>query len=261
MHAGVRVGTLTVGLAPGDEALGRGERAVVDALVPVLAAAVHASSLAVEVQRSRERLVTAREDERRRLRRDLHDGLGPVLAGITMEIQAARTLLDVDEVRAREMLEAAERWAREAVGEVRRVVYGLRPPVLDQLGLVRAVEEHIASLDQHGSRLSVEIRTSGELGGLPAGAEVAAYLIALEALTNVVRHARAAHCSISLSSTADTVELEVIDDGDGFEEQTPFGVGLSSMRERAEELGGVVVVGRGVERGTRVLARIPVSPA
>jgi signal transduction histidine kinase len=256
VHTGVPVGCLRVAAHPGERALDRAARTVVTTILPVATAAVHAWSLADEVTQSRQRLVGAREEERRRLRRDLHDGLGPALAGITLEIQAAQSLLDVDRAAAVQMLQSAEGWARDAISEVRRVVYGLRPPALDQLGLVRAIEEHAASLDALPLRISIS--ADGPLRSLPAAAEVAAYLITLEALTNVVHHAKATTCRIALTVTGDEVELEVVDNGQGIAAGAHHGVGLSSMRERAEELGGSVVVGPAAP-GTRVEARIPLG--
>jgi signal transduction histidine kinase len=259
-HRGEPVGRLLVGLDPGEQTLGRTTRRVIDELVPVLGATASTIALSSEVRRSREQLVTAREEERRRLRRDLHDGLGPSLAGITMEIQAARNLLDVDRVAASEMLSAAEGWAKDAISEVRRVVYGLRPPVLDQLGLVRALEEHAVALGsgQASGGLAVVVESRGDTAGLPAAAEVAAYLIALEALTNVARHARAQRCIVRIEAGDDLV-VEVIDDGAGVGGLVRSGVGLTSMRERAEELGGALrIEDSDTSRGTRVRARIPI---
>jgi signal transduction histidine kinase len=257
VHAGTEVGRLVVGVQPGEQSLSKPERTVVAAVLSVVTAAVHAAALNEEVKRSRERLVSAREEERRRLRRDLHDGLGPALAGITLEIQAAQSLLDVDREGAVQMMQAAEGWARDAITEVRRVVYGLRPPVLDQLGLVRAVEEHAAAIV--ASPLRIAIRSTGELQSLPAAAEVATYLITMEALTNVVHHARATTCNIDLHASSDAVVLEVVDDGCGMMAGSPHGLGLTSMRERAEELGGTVVITTSVDGGTRVAASIPLG--
>lgn len=258
-HRGQPVGSLVIGLDPGEQVLGRATRRVVDELAVVLGATVHAVALSGELRRSREQLVNAREEERRRLRRDLHDGLGPSLAGIAMEIQAARNLLDIDRVAAVEMLAAAEGWAKDAIGEVRRVVYGLRPPVLDQLGLVRALEEQAVALGGGGQvgGPAITVESRGDTVHLPAAAEVAAYLIALEALTNVARHARAARCTVRIEAGDDLV-VEVEDDGTGIDALAPTGVGVISMRERAEELGGELRIEvDGASAGTRVRARIP----
>jgi signal transduction histidine kinase len=254
VHAGRVVAELQIARRTGEHGLGRPERTVVEALLPALTIAVHATALGDEVRRSRGRLIGAREEERRRLRRDLHDGLGPALAGITMEIQAARALVPSDPERADEMLGAAEHWSRSAIGEIRRVVYGLRPPVLDELGLVPALEQHAATL---GTRTLVSIRAEGPLGVLPAATEVATYLIVLEALTNVAHHADARTCTVQLAASEAGVVLEVVDDGHGLPTEPRLGVGLSSMRERAEELGGSFDIDREHPTGTRIAVRIP----
>ena len=250
------IGQLRITVRPGERSLGKAERTVVSAVLPVVTAAVLATSLAEEVKRSRERIIGAREEERRRLRRDLHDELGPALAGITLEIQAAQALLDVDRASAVQMLQAAEGWARDAIAEVRRVVYGLRPPVLDQLGLVRAIEEHTTALDCPSLRIIIQ--ASGPVDALPAAAEVAAYLITLEALTNVVNHAHATSCTITIRSSTDALELAIADDGRGIAEGAPHGVGLNSMRERARELGGTTQITAAPDGGTQVAASIPI---
>jgi signal transduction histidine kinase len=236
-----------------DRRLGRVERDVIDALLPVLAVAAGAVDRESDAQSARERLVTAREEERRRLRRDLHDGLGPSLAGITMEIQAARALMVDDPTRADAMLDAAESWSRAAIQEIRRVVYGLRPPALDQFGLIRAIEQHASSLE---TATKVRLRTTA-IQELPAAAEVAAYHIILEALTNMARHASARTCSITLDSSPRAMHLEVVDDGIGLAPHTLRGVGLTAMHERATELGGRCVVGSLATGGTKVEAWIP----
>jgi signal transduction histidine kinase len=248
---GEPIGVLAV--IPVDRPLGRVERDVIDALLPVLAVAAGAVDREADAQSARERLVTAREEERRRLRRDLHDGLGPLLAGITMEIQAARALTADDPTRADAMLDAAESWSRAAIQEIRRVVYGLRPPALDQFGLVRAIEQHVSSLE---TVTKVRFHTT-TIQELPAAAEVAAYHIVLEALTNMARHASAGTCSITLVSSPRTMHLEVVDDGIGLAPHTMRGVGITAMHERATELGGRCVVGALPTGGTKVEAWIP----
>lgn len=259
VHNGQNVGVLTVALRAGERVLSRAERNVITQLSPLLASTVHALALADQLKLARERLVTTREEERRRLRRDLHDGLGPALAAITMEIQAARALLAVDRADAEVVLQSAEEWARDAIGEIRRVVQGLRPPVLDQLGLARAIEEHARSVEQDvpGRSFAVTVDADPAVDTLPAATEVAAYLIALEALTNVVRHSSAQRCRIALR-VDDELQVEVVDDGGGFDAQSQPGVGLSSMRERAEELGGSLLVDSS-DAGVRLVARIPLS--
>jgi signal transduction histidine kinase len=218
--------------------------------------AAHAVRLATELQRSRERLVTAREEERKRLRRDLHDGVGPQLAALTLKLETARNLLSHDPKTAALMAELSER-ARATVSDVRRSVHALRPPALDELGLVPALREGAAQYGQSSLRVSVEAPES--LPPLPAAVEVAAYRIAQEAMTNVIRHAGTSSCSvrIALDEETDVLHLEVEDDGRGLGEDHKAGVGTHSMRERAEELGGRCTIEALTLRGTLVSARLP----
>ncbi len=206
-----------------------------------------------DLVQARERLVTAREEERRRLRRDLHDGLGAAIAAITVQLQAAVHSLDRDPSRVGPLITSAHAAVQNALEDVRRLVYGLRPPVLDALGLPGALRDHASSLGGPGApRFAVE---AGELGDLPAAVEVAALRIAQEAMTNVVRHAQAEHCVVELSCNG-TLTVSVRDDGVGYHDQQS-GVGLVSMRERAGELGGTVTVSAVPGGGTEVLALLP----
>ena len=214
--------------------------------------------LNADLQRSREQLVAAREEERRRLRRDLHDGLGPALVNITLQLEAAHDQLAHDPVRAQTMLNRLIVQAQAAIGDIRRLVYDLRPPVLDELGLVSAIREQAAQYANSG--LHVTLSAPEPMPPLLAAVEVAAYRIAQEALTNVVRHAQARHCAIILAIENDlTLRVEISDDGRGLTTQRKAGVGLNSMRERAEELGGALTIDSPLVRGTRVMARLPLN--
>jgi signal transduction histidine kinase len=209
-----------------------------------------------ELQRSRESLVSAREEERRRLRRDLHDGVGPQLAALMLELETASDLVSDNPEASALMTKLSER-AREIVSDVRRSVHALRPPALDELGLVGALKEgavHYGPEDLH-----VSVEDSEELSHLPAAVEVACYRIAQEALANVVRHARASNCSIRirLDEELGALSVEVEDDGRGIKEDDRAGVGMSSMRERTEELGGWCTVKPLAEGGTLVRALLP----
>ena len=208
---------------------------------------------------ARERLVAAREEERRRLRRDLHDGLGPALAGAALKVEAAENLLQIDAEAASRLLGDARAEIQDAVADVRRLVYALRPPALDELGLVGALREQAERLEV-GERVRVEVDAPGRLDGLPAAVEVAAYRIALEAMTNVARHADAQACRVRISVNG-VLELEITDDGHGLPSDYRTGVGISSMRERAEELGGTCGIERLDGHGTRVRARLPLGSA
>lgn len=212
-----------------------------------------------DLQRGRERLITAREEERRRLRRDLHDGLGPTLATLALQADLAERLTGTDDDAAREVLADLARRARDAAGEARRIAHGLRPPVLAELGLVEALRDCADGIaPAHGSRLQVDLDAPAQLPALPAAVEVAAYRIAQEALANVVRHAGARRCRVRLEVNGH-LELEVADDGHGLAavRSDGDGVGLASMRERAAELGGICAV-ESTSRGTIVRARLPV---
>ncbi|MGJ6967044.1 sensor histidine kinase [Streptosporangium sp. G11] len=219
------------------------------------AAAARATALTEELQRSREQLVTGVAEERRRLRRDLHDGLGPLLAGTALKIEAARNLAARDLPAADEALADVRGDLSAVLADVRRLVHDLRPPALDQFGLAGAVERQAARFT--GDALAVTVRTTGDLPALPAAVEVAAYRIVAEALANVSRHARASACTVSMTATGNAVEIEVTDDGRGLPAGALAGVGLLAMRERAEELGGHCAVAARSGGGTRIHAVIP----
>ncbi|GIF02038.1 sensor histidine kinase [Paractinoplanes rishiriensis] len=242
-YRGENVGTLRV--------QGRFDARLLDDIGPQVGVAVHAARLSYDLQRSRERLVMAREEERRRLRRDLHDGLGPTLAALTMRAEAAQELADGSQVK--ELLGRVVDDAEAAVRDVRRLVDGLRPAALDSLGLVGALQAHLAGLPGGGPL--IRVLAPPELPALPAATEVAAYRIAVEAVTNVRRHAAATEATVRLEVGAGRLTVDVSDDGCGAR-GVSAGVGLTSMRERAGELGGTVTVDSG-PAGTRVRAELP----
>jgi two-component system, NarL family, sensor kinase len=252
-----RVGELVVGVRPGQRALHDADRAALELLAVPLAVAVHATELSAQVQRSRAELVGAREEERRRLRRDLHDGLGPALTGIAFSADAAGNVLRSDPDQATALLRTLRAAATAAIDDVRRLVYALRPPALDELGLVEAVRRHVEGLG--GDAVAVTVHDPRELPPLSAAVEVTAYRIVVEAVTNAVRHARATRVDVHVRGDGahdhPVLDLAVTDDG----APTPTwvsGVGLASMRERVAELGGVLAAGPG-PGGGRVTARLP----
>jgi signal transduction histidine kinase len=236
------------------EGFSASDRRLLEDLARQAGVAAHASRLTADLQRSRERLVTAREEERRRLRRDLHDGLGPQLAAQTLKVGSARSLYGRDPAAADALLSDLEANMEAAISDIRRLVYNLRPPALDELGLDGAIRASAAQYATNGLKISVD--APKVLPSLPAAVEVAAYRIAQEALTNVVRHAQASESIVRLRLDGE-LELEITDDGVGLAENRGTGVGLSSMRERAVELGGTCVVEQSVPQGTRVVARLP----
>jgi signal transduction histidine kinase len=262
LYGGETLGRLVLGPRAGEETFRPGERRLLQDLAHQTGIAVHAVRLgeqairlSQDLQRSRERLVTAREEERRRLRRDLHDGLGPQLAALTMTAEAARDSIAADPVRAEALLNELIEQTLDAVADIRRVAYDLRPPALDAIGLVGALRMHAS---QHTS-LQVSVFTPDELPSLSAAVEVAIYRIAAEALSNVVNHAGASTCTLRLAANeqASTVRLDVTDDGRGIAADRGTGVGLSSMRERAAELGGSFTVAARAPKGTIVSAVLP----
>ncbi len=217
--------------------------------------AAHASRITSALQQARLALVTAREEERRRLRRDLHDGLGPALAGVTLGLHATQATIPRDPAKAAAMLSNIETQVEDAVRDIRRLVYGLRPPALDEYGLSRALQHYAAAIEGE-NLITITVRAPDEgLGDLPAAVEVAAYRIATEAMTNVARHARARSCAVTLCRNGN-LTVEITDDGQGIPIGTPAGVGLTAMRERAAELGGhISITSDGI--GTRVRAQLP----
>lgn len=259
-YQGELVGHLVLAARNGDEGFTPVDRRLLEELARQAGVAAHAMALTAALQRSRERLVTAREEERRRMRRDLHDGLGPALTAVTLKIDATRNVLEDDPDAADTLLRELRAETKAAIKDIRRLVYDLRPPALDEFGLVGALCEQAASFVRggagHPDGLRVSVEAPGELPPLPAAVEVAAYRIGAEAVTNVARHANASHCLLRLSLNG-ALEVEVTDNGVGATASWRPGVGLMSMRERAAELGGTCTVGPDPRGGTRVHARLP----
>jgi signal transduction histidine kinase len=209
-----------------------------------------------DLLRARERLVLAREEERRRLRRNLHDTIGPTLAALSLKAGSVRNLIEQDLPAAQEQLNELRQLIHVVITDIRRVVYNLRPPALDELGMLPAIQEQARQSSTGG--LQVSVHAPDQMPPLSAAVEVAAYRIVMEALTNVERHAHARHCRISLSVN-DQVSIEVVDDGVGLLPNHRAGVGIASMRERVAELGGSCTIESPAEGGTRVLAFLPAS--
>ena len=256
VHGGALVGHLVVGRRRPGQPLPPGDLRLLDDLASHVAVAAHAVHLREALQASRERLVVAREEERRRLRRDLHDDLGPVLAAVALQVGEVRGLTrdpDVERLATR-----AESLLTGAVATVRRIVDGLRPAALDDLGLAEAL---LAVADGFGSSTTtVRVEVRGDLAGLPAAVEVAALRIATEALHNATRHSGAHEVRLGVERLRGELELTVADDGRGISDGDVAGVGLASMRERADELGGTLSVDTGPS-GTVVSARLPLHDA
>ena len=271
-YAGETVGQLLLSPRTPGETFTRVDRRLLEDLACQAEVAVQAVRLTADLQRSRERLVSAREEERRRLRRDLHDGLGPTLATLSLGLDVSLKMLRNSPQEAEPLLREMKSQTQGAVVDIRRLVYGLRPPALDDLGLVAAIREQ-ASKHGHladdpvtfGRRvagkvgLGFSVEVPEKLPPLPAAVEVACYRIVQEAITNVVSHSGAHTCCIrfSINDAENELGLEIVDDGVGIPENRLAGVGTSSMAERAAELGGTCTMETGPEGGTSVRARFP----
>jgi two-component system NarL family sensor kinase len=248
-------GELVVGLRAGDLSFSAGDEQVLRLTVPLLAQTLRARALAEELIESRGQTIAAVEEERRRLRRELHDGLGPRLSGVAFTSDAARNLIRSDPAAAEQLVGQLRADTVTAIEEIRRMVYAMRPPALDELGLVPALRQQAVGLrNRDGRPLAVDVAAPEDFPDLPAAVEVAAYRIVTEALTNVARHSTSPSASVRIDPTADALRLEITDRGASADWRP--GVGLSSMRERAAELGGTLEAGPGPDGG-RVAALLP----
>lgn len=254
VHRGELVGVLTVETGMGRSLTGA-DRALLRDLATYSAALVCSEQRGAQLRRSRSRLVAAREEERRRLRRDLHDGVGPSLAAIVLKLGAAQRR---SEERSRNaLLDEAREETRAAIVELRRLVDDLRPPAIDEVGLLGAVRQRADMLSHGVDRvLVVEVGGPVPLPPLPAAVEVAAFRIASEAMTNVVRHAAATRCRVTITID-DRLILTICDNGRGVDDGAAPGVGWSSMRERAVEIGGSCTIADRPEGGVVVRAVLP----
>jgi signal transduction histidine kinase len=257
-HSSKAAGQLMVGLRAGEQELAAADRRALTMLADPVAVAVHSTVVSEELQASREQIIAAREEERRRLRRELHDGLGPTLTGIAFAADAAANTIDDDPEQSQRLLTTLRKDTRAALADVRRLVDNLRPPALDELGLVGALRQRADQLAWRADGQSVRARLDvpEEVPTLPAAIEVATYRIATEALTNVVRHSQATGATVRLRCN-DRLELSITDDGPPNGAWAP-GVGLHAMRERAAELGGSFHAGP-TPTGGQVVASFPLS--
>ncbi|WP_433065354.1 sensor histidine kinase [Dactylosporangium sp. CS-033363] len=248
VHRGAGVGVLEVAAPLDREALD-----LLGDLARYAAILVRAEQLNDDLRDSRARIVAGREEERRRLRRDLHDGVGPALAAVVLKLDATQSRPDAQQRNA--LIAETRDEVRAAIAEVRRLVDDLRPPAIDEVGLLDALRQRAASLS---GPVAFEVTGPGDVPALPAAVEVAAYRIASEAMTNVVRHAAAARCRVRIDVTGGALHLSVEDNGRGPGAAAP-GVGWTSMRERAAELGGTCTVAPRPEGGTLVRAELPLA--
>ena len=255
-YRGEQLATLAVSPRPGDTALTASDRAVITRICAQASPALHGARLVNELVETRARLVIAREDERRRLRRDLHDDLAPTLAGLGLTAAVVEKYSRAGDRRATDAAADLATRLQDASRQVRDIAYNLRPPVLDDRGLVAAIEDTIATTG--GPPQVRVVAPSGRLE-LPAAVEGCALRIIQEAVINVRRHAAASSCEVSIVHEPDALRIEIVDDGIGFTEPRLAGIGTRSMTERASEIGGSVSFHSEAGQGTRVSVRLPVS--
>lgn len=262
LYQGEMFGQLEVAPRAASEPFTPAEKRLLTDLARQVGVAVYNVRLHADLQKSREQLILAREEERRRLRRDLHDGLGPQLASQTLTLDAIEKLLDRDPATAKALLENLKSQSQDAIADIRRLIYDLRPPALDDLGLAAALQQewertHAGGASPDGVRIALAVPVP--LPPLPAAVELAAFRIAQEAVNNVLKHAHAQTCTVRLEIQQNALLVEIQDDGRGLPEIVRSGVGFQSMRERANELGGRLEVGMTPGGGTRVTAWLPVQ--
>lgn len=265
LFEGRHVGDLVVHSTQGASTANAAEERLLTELAGAAGAVVQAIRSADDLARSRGLIIRAREEERRRLRHDLHDGLGPTLASVAMGLDAAANRLASDPELSN-LLHDLDRALRDAIADIRRLVAGLRPPAIDDVGLVPALREQARDLAARsrrpdGTGLVIEVVAQPGTPVLGAAVEVATYRIAIEAMTNVLRHADATHCRVRLAADDDSVEVTIEDDGRGIAASSSTGIGLESMRNRAAELGGRLHVGDRPGGGTLLTAVLPLHGA
>ncbi|MCU1446844.1 histidine kinase [Cryobacterium sp.] len=262
------VGRLLVGLRRGERVLHEDDRRAIALIAAPLAVALHAVGLTEQVQAARTAVVEAREEERVLLQRELHDGLGPLLTSAALQADATSNILRTDPDTAEQLLRTVRETVRQALKDVRRVVYGLRPIELDELGLVDALRQRTRQPVIVGERTIEFVVRAEALPPLTPAVELAAFRIAMEAVSNVLRHSEATRCVITVSASDETLALTVTDNGiagngiagnGGTSTPGDAGVGLRSMAERAEELGGSATGGP-APSGWRVRLEIPMPP-
>jgi two-component system, NarL family, sensor kinase len=224
LHAGEPQGILDIGVRRGERQLSQPDHEILGLLVGPLAVALHATRLSSELQASRDHVLTVTAEERQRLHRELHDSLGPILTGAALKADGTALAAGTDPEKAEQLATQLAGQLREAIDYVRRLVYGLRPPALDQLGLIGALRRQGDELGP----VSLTVDAPDKLPELSPTVEVAAYRIATEALTNVVRHSTARSAVVSLTADSGSLSLTVSDDGNPVPTWRP-GVGLRSM--------------------------------
>jgi signal transduction histidine kinase len=253
-HAGEAIGELTAASRAPNEPLSPADQQLLRDLARLISVTAHAVLLSADLERARLRIVTAREEARRRLGSDLHDGVGHQLAGLARQVETAVSLLDQNPTTARQMLTAVTEQLNTAISQVRHLAHQLHPPELELLGLAGALRERALT---HPT-LAIRLDGPEALPPLPPAVETAAYYIALEAVTNVEKHAGGRTCRLRLALVGDVLEMEIADDGPGLTAERANGLGLLSMQARAAEVGGSCRLETNAATGTQVIVRLPV---
>jgi signal transduction histidine kinase len=261
LHQGRSVGELLVGPRHGERSISDADCAILRDIARQVAAAVSAAGLLTEIAASRSQLAVAREEERARLRHDLHDRLGSQLVGLTLQLDSLESRSNGSGLL--EQIRKAHIEAERALDEVRRICRGLRPADLEELGLVAAIDAAAArlSVGEDDDGWSAKVGAAVQLPPIPPVTEAAAYHIAVEALTNAYRHSggQCAHIRIGVAAGGGSLAIEIRDDGKGVGGHAKEGVGRRSMKERAEQVGGALEVSRGPGGGTIVRAELPLD--
>lgn len=257
VYQGETIGRLQVARRAPKEEFSEADRRLIENIAHQAGAVAQTIRLHTELIRSRAQIINEREDERLRIRRDLHDELGPLLASQGLKLSAAMKVIRTKPEKAEALVEDIIQQSQQTVADIRRLVHGLRPPVLDQLGLVEAVRDLARYA---GNEMTVDVFTSeNSLPKLSAAAEVNAYRIVLEALTNAAKHGHANHCTVKFETEPDLFVIHIHDDGSGMPKAYRAGVGLRSMRLRAAEIGGQLTIETVQPHGTHIIARLPLS--
>ncbi len=254
VYQGKSVGFFVVAHRAPEEPFSRKDLQLFENISRQAGAAAYNARLTADLQRARQRLITTREEERRRIRRDLHDGLGPQLASQTLTLDAIEKLIERDPENAIRLINGLKAQSQDAIASIRHLIYELRPPALDELGLVEAL---IEGSENYRSTVKIKIKPSQALPPLPAAVEVAAYHITQEAIVNAIRHAKASRCDVHLEILDQTLHIKIEDDGRGLPEDLQAGIGLQSMRERVSELNGSIEFSSTSGEGTKVRFWLP----
>jgi signal transduction histidine kinase len=254
IHQSKTIGRLLFARRSPNEAISETEQVLLRNIARQTGTAVHSAKLTADLLRSRQHLVTAREEERRRLRRNLHDGLGPTLAGATLRIDSARNKLESDPSQADSLLVETKGQIHDMIEDIRSLVYELRPPALDDMGLVKAVRAYINN--QKFVDLKILVDDLKGLPTLPAAVEVAAYRIATEGITNVIQNTQATNAVITFYQEHGNLIVEIKDDDKSIQDPNEISAGMTSIRRQAEELGGQMEITQ-KSPGTLIRACLP----